>query len=96
MHVAFFGVESTYFSSGMMNTIIMALPTCHHPQEEEEEEVGVEVILILLIIMAMKTITITMDMITTTTGVVMMTPTTAMKTSKGLEEDEQQEESVEV
>ena len=82
--------------SGMMNTITMGLPTCHHPQEAEEE-VGVEVILTLTIITAMKTITITMDMITTTTGAVMMTRTMDMRTSRGLREDEEQgEESVEV
>ena len=78
----------------MMNTIIMGLLTCHHPQEAGAE-VAVEVILTLLTITAMKTITITTDMTTTTTGVAMMTRTTAMMTSKGLGEDEEEgEESV--
>lgn len=86
--ISYVDVESTYFPSGMMSTIIMALPTCHLPQEEEEE-VGEEVILTLMTITAMKTIMITMGMITTTTGVVMMTPTMAMTTSKGLGEDGQ-------
>ncbi|CAG5866498.1 unnamed protein product [Menidia menidia] len=82
--------------SGMTNIITMGLPTCHH-QQEAEEEVGVEAILTLTIITAMKTITITMDMITTTTGVVMMTRTMDMRTSRGLHEDEEQgEESAEV
>lgn len=75
---------------GMMNTITMGLPTCHHPQEAEDEAVG-EVILTLLIITAMKTIMITMDMIITTTGAAMMTRTMATRTSRGLGEDEGQE-----
>lgn len=77
--------------SGMMNTITMGLPTCHHPQEVEGEVEG-EVILTLLIITAMKIIMITMDTIITTTGAAMMTHTMAMRTSKGLGEDEEQGE----
>uniref|UniRef100_A0A8D3DCB8 Synaptotagmin binding cytoplasmic RNA interacting protein n=1 Tax=Scophthalmus maximus TaxID=52904 RepID=A0A8D3DCB8_SCOMX len=83
--------------SGMMNTITTGLPTCRRRPQEPEAEEGGEVIPTLLIIMAMKTTTITMDTITTTTEAAMMTHTTAMRTSKGLEEDEERgEESVAV
>lgn len=80
----------------MMNTIIMGLPTCHHPQEAEAE-VGGEVIRTPLTITAMKTITITTDTTTTTTGAAMRTRTMAMTTSRGPGEyEERGEESVEV
>lgn len=78
----------------MMNTIITGLPTWHH-QREAEAEAGMEVILTLLTITAMKTITITTDTTTTITGVATMIRTTAMMTSRGLGEDEEEgEESV--
>lgn len=86
-------MRTLYPLSGMMITIITVPPTCHHQQEAEDEAVE-EVILIRLIIMDMKTITITMDIITTTTGAATMTRTMAMRTSKHLGEEEEQEESV--
>lgn len=69
--------------------------TCHHPREAEVE-VGGAAILTLTTFTAMKTITISTVMITTTTGGVMMTHTMATRTSRGLGEDGEPEESAEV
>lgn len=71
-----------------MSTIIMGLPTCHHPQEAEAEEAA-EATPTPLTITAMKTITITTDTTTTTTGAATMTRTLATTTSRGPGEDEE-------
>lgn len=76
----------------MMNTIITAPLTCHHPREAEAgEHAGVTPT--LPIITAMKTITVTTDTTTTITAAAMTTHTTSTMTSRDLGEDEEEGDS---
>lgn len=75
----------------MMNTIITARLTCHHPPEAGAgERAGATPT--LPIIMAMKIITVTTDTTTTITAVATTTRTTSTMTSRGLGEDEEEGE----